>query len=503
MKISKAADELLYLNKSKTDLIDFAQKYSRLVKDNRDKLAFFPSIETEIKQSLEKKNFTIANAHDKINTLAGILPKIDYIKSSLKSYDLITDSELLRKADLVNFKHQVVSDIAIINISSIDTLYKKVVDKYSQINSANQLLGSIRVKYESLKKQISDNLALLNYFPAVLNELTSFINSTTQDEFKVDFYLNSIIESLGKLNLIKNRLTEFENYKKDDIRVIESNITDYFDGLAKKIDYKGINNHLLQSNNFIQQTFSKIEKLKKLRNRYASISQLLLNNKSNVYSKDYVGITKEVKNIEDILFQSLNTDFEDADFKLNETEKLLNSATSYFSTIQQNTKQLLSFLNNNKVKYWSEDYNILFGKIEQYKNNNSGLSYNSLQSELNTLCNNKETEIHNFKIENSYFLSVSGLQNELTSRIQNAFVSKAEFQDFITGISKGKGLKLFFYRVKDLLRSIIRFIFKPSSLKVGGIILATGLGIAFVYSYWQYILFVGFVVFITSILLKK
>lgn len=488
-QISKIADEILYLEKTKVELKQFANEFTSLITGNIDIITFFPEILNEIKTTFDKKNFTIANAKGIIDKTTKAIIKLNYIKSSYLAYANITDKELRAKTNLDSFTNYANNKKNSIRLAELDIFYKEVVDNYNLISNSNQHLGTVRSKYEKMKSIVAANNTLITEFPNYSKEINDFLNIQKQNEVLIDNYLNNINDSVVKLSEILNHINTFDKIPANDKKIFGQNLLVFFQNLKKDLNstsltksYQDINTHY----NYINQ---KITSLKQTKAKFNLAKNLLISNTNNLYKLDFDEFSREIFQIEQSLTTHLNQSFENQNQLIINLEVKINSSVNSYNTKNLLFNQLSNYLITNKNNYWSDDYNKLITTLNSLKSNGN-TTFEKIETEVKQLATTKHLEIDNFINKNKYLLNSSNKLDYLLINFRNSFVSRKDYTEFINDFSKNIGFKMFLYKLKDTLMKFGNFLIMTKTLKTFGVLLVISLVALFVFSYWQQIIIV-------------
>lgn len=502
-KISQFADEILYLRKSSVDLKALATHYITVIKSNNETIKFYPEIDAELRASLEKKNFNIANAQEKIDKLNGALKKIVYIKQSINSYDTITDNVIRQKSDIDNFKQKILSQIQQIKLTDIDVIYNQVISKYNEFNQQTTYVGDIRGKYAKLKQVVDSNRGIVNTFPKVDKELTNFIVAMGLDEHKVDYYLKTVNEVLAKLRNIKDDVNTLNRIPKEDSLAIDAKTITNIHGIPNSVAYDSAIQTADIAQKNIEAINATLNKLQNIRSDFKQLQTNLQSNKNHIFSDEYNKVNQEINNIQPLIYVKLNPNFLIVESQLKQIDNQIKAQISDFNTKNGEAQNLLQKLNANKTKYWLEDYNIILSRIQSLKNGQKSDNSRNIDNEISTKHQVKTNEIDSFSRQNLYLLNASGQLSILNNNYTNSLVARSDFEKFASSFQKNEILKKLGYKIKDIVTALVKFLIKPKTIKFIGILIAIALGIYFVMSYWQAILIIGIIVIIIFGLLKK
>lgn len=502
-KISQFADEILYLKKSSGDLKALANQYVTIIKSNNDTIKFYPAIDAELRDSLEKKNFNIANAQEKIDKLNGTLKKIVYIKQSINSYDTIKDSVIRQKSDIDNFKQKILAQTQQVKLADIDVIYNQVISKYNEFNQQTTYVGDIRGKYARLKQVIDANRSIVNTFPKIDKELTGFIAAMGLDERKVDYYLKNINEVLAKLGNIKDDINALNRISKEDSLAIDARTITNIQGIPNSVVYDSAIQTADIARKDIESINATLNKLQNIRSYFKQLQTNLQSNKNHIFSEEYNKVNQEINHIQPLIYAKLNPNFLSVESQLKQIDNQIKAHISDFNTKNGEAQNLLQKLNANKTKYWLEDYNIILSKIQSLKNGQKSENFRNIDNEISTKHQVKSNEIDSFSRQNLYLLNASGQLSILNNNYSNNLVARSDFEKFASSFQKNGILKKLGYKIKDIVTALVKFLLKPKTLKFIGILIAIALGIYFVMSCWQAILIIGIIVIIIFGLLKK
>jgi hypothetical protein len=502
-KISQFADEILYLQKSCVDLKELTSHYITIIKSNNETIKFYPAIEAELRNSLEKKNFNIANAQEKIDKLNGALKKIVYIKQSISSYKTITDSVIRQKSDIDNFKQKIIAQIQQVKLEDVDSVYNQVISKYNEFNQQTIYVGDIRGKYAKLKQVIDSNKGTINRFPKVENELTDFIVAMGLDDFKADYYLKSVNEVLAKLDNIKDNVNALNRISKEDSLAIDAETINNIHKIPNSVVYDSVIQTADISRKNIEAINATLNKLQNIRSYFKQLLINLQSNKNYIFTEDFTIVNQKINQIEPLIYSKLNPNFLSVESQLKQIDNQIKLHISDFNTKKSEAQNLLQKLNANKTRYWLEDYNAILSKIQNLKNGQKSENFRNIDNEISTKQQVKSNEIDIFSRQNLYLLDASGQLSILESNYTNSLVTKSDFEKFASSFQKNGTLKKLGYKIKDIVTALVKFLLKPKTLKFIGIVIAIGIGIYFVMSYWHVILIVGIIAIIIFGLLKK
>jgi len=495
-KVNQQVDEILYLQKSRIELKDLANQYVSIIKANYESIRFFPSISTELKSSLEKKNFNISNAKEKIDKLNAALKKLEYIKSSIDSYDSITDSVIRAKTNLDIFKTKIHVEAQNANLSSVDNLYSQVANKYNEIQSQSGDVNDIRNKYSLLSQQVNAHKSVLVDFIKVHNELSTFIGAMSLDKMKVDFYLKTFSDSMSKLNQIKSHSLILNSISQDELRCISPKIISDLQQIMSITTYDLVTQQANNAQKLNETITNSVNLLRNLRNSFIQLKSKINSSQNSFFNSDYKQILAEVSKIEPILHSNLDSNFVNCTQLINSLDVKVNSSLSNFSSISSKAQQLFQRVESSKTEYWLEDYNEILSKIKGYQENQSSIKINEIHDLIDSKNLIKRSQIDNFVRSNQYLLSESGLLSHINSGFKTRLISKKEFETFTESTLRRKGLKIILYKIKAFFLSLGKFLIKPTTLKYGAIILGIGLAIMFIISYWLEILIIGGIIFL-------
>jgi len=502
-KISQFADEILYLKKSSGDLKTLASQYITIIKSNIETIKFYPAINAELRGSLEKKNFNIANAQEKIDKLNGALKKIVYIKQSINSYDTITDNVIRLKSDIDNFKQKILSQIQQVKLSNIDVVYNQVISKYNEFNQQTTYVGDIRGKYARLKQVFDTNRSIVNTFPKIDKELTDFISAMGLDEHKVDYYLKTVNEVLAKLGNIKDDVNTLNRIPKEDSLAIDARTITNIYGIPNSVIYDSAIQTADIARKNIEAINATLNKLQNIRSFFKQIQTNFQSNKDHIFSDEYNKIIQEINHIQPLMYAKLNPNFLSIESQLKQIDSQIKAHISNFNSKNGDAQNLSQKLNANKTKYWLEDYNAISSKIQSLKSGQKSENFRNIDNEISTKNQVKSNEIDSFSRQNLYLLNASGQLLILNNNYINSLVARSDFEKFALSFQKYGTLKKLGYKIKDIVTALVKFLLKPKTLKFIGILIAIALGIYFVMSYWQVILIIGIIVIIIFGLLKK
>lgn len=502
-KISQFADEILYLRKSSIDLKTLASHYISIIISNNETIKFYSTIDSELRDSLEKKNFNIANAQEKINKLNGALNKIVYIKQSINSYDTITDSVIRQKLDIDNFKQKILSQIQQVKLADIDVVYNQVIGNYNEFNLQTTYVGEIRDKYAKLKQVVDFNRVILNTFPKVDKELTDFIVTMGLDEYKVDYYLKTVNEVLAKLGNIKDDVNTLNRIPKEDSLAIDAKTITNIHGIPNSVVYDSAIQTADIARKNIEVINASLNKLQNIRSYFKQLQTNLQSNKNHIFSDEYNKANQVINHIQPLIYAKLNPNFLSVESQLKQIDNQIKAHISDFNTKNGEAQNLLQKLNTNKTKYWLEDHNIILSKIQSLKNGHKSENFRNIDNEINVKHQIKSNEIDSFSRQNLYLLNASGHLSILNDNYTNSLVARSDFEKFASSFQKNRIFKKLGYKIKDIVTSLLKFLIKPKNLKFIGILIATALGIYFIMSFWPTILIIGIIVIIIFGLLKK
>jgi len=495
-KVTQQVDEILYLQKSRTELKDLANQYVTIIKSNYEAIRFFPSISNELKSSLEKKNFNISNAKENIDRLNASLKKLEYIKSSIVSYDSISDSVIRTKTNLDAFKTNIHFEAQNATLSSVENLYSQVVNKYNEIQSQSGEVNDIRNKYSQLSQLVNSHKSILGDFIKVYNELSTFIGTMSLNKMKVDFYLKTFSDSMSKLNQIKSHSLILNSISQDELRCISPKIISDLEQIKSATTYDLVTQHANNSQKLNETVTYSVNLLRNLRNSFVQLKSKINSSQNSFFNSDYKQILAEVSKIEPILHSNLDSNFVNCTQLINSLDVKVNSALNNFSSISSKAQQLFQRVESSKTEYWLEDYNEIISKIKGYQENQSSIKINEIHDLIESKKLIKRSQIDNFIKSNQYLLSESGLLSHINSGFKTRLISKNEFETFTESTLRRKDLKIILYKIKAFFFSLGKFLIKPTTLKYGAIILGIGLAIIFIISYWLEILIICGIIFL-------
>jgi|JI10StandDraft_1071094.scaffolds.fasta_scaffold108528_2 hypothetical protein len=495
-KVTQQVDEILYLQKSRTELKDLANQYVTIIKSNYESIRFFPSISNELKSSLEKKNFNISNAKENIDRLNASLKKLEYIKSSIVSYDSITDSVIRTKTNLDAFKTNIHFEAQNATLSSVENLYSQVVNKYNEIQSQSGDVNDIRNKYSQLSQLVNSHKSILGDFIKVYNELSTFIGTMSLNKIKVDFYLKTFSDSMSKLNQIKSHSLILNSISQDELRCISPKIISDLQQIKSATTYDLVTQHANNSQKLNETVTYSVNLLRNLRNSFVQLKSKINSSQNSFFNSDYKQILAEVSKIEPILHSNLDSNFGNCTQLINSLDVKVNSSLNNFSSISSKAQQLFQRVESSKTEYWLEDYNEIISKIKGYQENQSSIKINEIHDLIESKNLIKRSQIDNFIKSNQYLLSESGLLSHINSGFKTRLISKNEFETFTESTLRRKDLKIILYKIKAFFFSLGKFLIKPTTLKYGAIILGIGLAIIFIISYWLEILIICGIIFL-------
>ena len=383
-------DYLLKKTHSLSNLIK--NKYENLNKDNKNQ---------DIKNNYKSNNINI-NSYNRNNSIRKkILNDNENINlNSNKNNNLNNDYSLLLSYKVIQF------------LSTINEMKTKFKNK----NIENKLdFNKIKIKYESLKKTISDisNKIISNYY-SITNTINSLNSNNTINNNK---YVNNfdINELLSKIEIYKEKINNLENNYK--------NLSFIKENLLNEIKHKNI---------IISKTLKEVDKLKNQNNfKFNDINDM--NNLNNelidnlkIEMENYIIQIKELKfsidskNNEiikkDKIIKNLNNELYNILIKKNKNKQLLKQNVVYFSFINNDITEMNN--NINIIKEKEEIILLLKNEINSLKNKiNGDLNNNSIIEEYNY--NNNYINNNIYKI-NEYKEKIKKL-NEENSNLENNY----------------------------------------------------------------------------------
>lgn len=501
--INKIVEEILYLEKSREDLKTYAINYVQLIESKKECLIHYPQIRQEVEVSLHKQNFNIANANEKINVFQNTIKKLEYINSSIKGYDTVTDSLLRKEVDLEQFISNIKKEQNTVTFLNVDILYNQVVNKYHEINSKSSQLGDVRGKYNQLSQLIDSNKSYISSFPKVEIELTSFVQSKQYNENKVNYYLQSFGNNINTLKSFITQINTLNSIPTNDLKALNQSSVSFLNNLKNGITYDTIDTNSDPTQRHSESIKNTISQLSDIRNKFQSLKSNYSLNKNNLFSEDNNHLISHISQIENKLSSQLDNSFTSINSLLSNLNHYLNESVKKFSNRISECTTLSQRLERVKHNIWLEQYNDIHSKIARLKSNQGNENYRGINSEIDKSINEKDNQINNFINNNLFLLTKTNKLNQFTMNIRDAQVSFSVFKKFEQELLKNKGLKTAYYKVIELLSRFFTFLFKKKTLKVIGIVIGVLILVAILTMYWKIIFGIAFIIGIISIIIKS
>lgn len=443
------AESLIFLQNGKTEKEQLEGKvnsYLQLVNSNKNIFLKFPSLMNEMRSQFSIQQFCIETADVKIKELEGVLVKLTYMHDMLNDIEEIRNPVLEEMISLAVTKTKFINSANSLLFRSIDTLYFEMQQFEKLFKKTVSQLNDEKQKREKVRSLMGQDLSVLSQFPVIETELRRIVDGESKGGIGTDHVLTNYPSIRDNLSKINEYSIYFSRLSRDYMLILKDSDIHVFQAAKSNLSLGTLSAEFMKLNSRATGFKNRMLQLDTLRNQVSSLRKEINEKSGDLASNHQTYVREEMAKIQELLFDSLGSEFEKAAVKISMIRELLKK--EFRSNDQRATDTL--YIRQSIAKYenniWQEDLTILFEALNDYANGMSGWSKDDFGIAVQKFIKQRNEILESVKIEFELFFSKNRDYKNRYEKIANTKGSRKELETLVNEMSSFKPLKNLFYK---------------------------------------------------------